>query len=382
MGLLVTRRRRTREHTADTGRPARATTTQAGHYAFLDGLRGWAALAVVLFHLRDRAEPGAELDLLLPDVTGLLEYGRLGVAGFFVLSGFVIAHSLRSSFEGTIDVPNYLTRRVVRLTPPYYAAIVVALVFAFGASVQDGTSFAPGGAPFGWGRAAAHLIYAQELFGYVNFNDVYWTLGLELQFYAVLAGLLWLNQRLRPRSVLPAMYLVNAAFALAWPYGLLTIEGRATLFMPLWYSFLLGVLIFAARAGQIPWAAPVVFAVLLALAPFVHAPDGAFARTSALTGALMMAAVGRDRLGTWLSDHLSQFLGRVSYSLYLIHTPILGAVIVAVTKVLPRSIGTQFLAAAAGVTVSCLAALVMYRLVEKPAMQWSRSLRRPSPATG
>jgi peptidoglycan/LPS O-acetylase OafA/YrhL len=90
-----------------------------------------------------------------------------------------------------------------------------------------------------------------------------------------------------------------------------------------------------------------------------------------------MLAIGRDRLGRWLADRPSQFLGRVSYSLYLIHSPVLGAVVVAMTAALPHSTASQFVAAGTGIAVSCGAALVMYRLVEQPAIQWSRSLRRP-----
>ena len=87
-------------------------------------------------------------------------------------------------------------------------------------------------------------------------------------------------------------------------------------------------------------------------------------------------------LGRWLADRASQFLGRVSYSLYLIHTPILGAVLVVTTKVLGEpTVAKQILAIVAGIIVSLVAAEVFYRAVERPAIMMSRRLRsgRPQP---
>ena len=97
--------------------------------AFADGLRGLAALWVVLFHLAG----GNHIDNLvahIPKLSLILFYaGHLGVAIFFVLSGFVMMH-IMSPYQ--VDMRyggRFLLRRLIRLSPPYYFAIFVAIFF-------------------------------------------------------------------------------------------------------------------------------------------------------------------------------------------------------------------------------------------------------------
>ncbi|MDH4279162.1 MAG: acyltransferase, partial [Acidimicrobiia bacterium] len=267
--------------------------TPTRHFAFLDGIRGWAAFAVVLFHLQIER---SEIDLVqsrTPQwLIDVLVTGKLGVAVFFVLSGLVIAYSLRANLETpepetgadadrpAFDVGNFVVRRIVRLTPPYHAAIIVALVFALGASLEGGHEYLPGGTPFGVARLFAHLIYAQELFGFVNFNDVFWTLSIELQFYLAFAMLVFAQDRLgrrgRPGRTLQVLYGISAALSLLWPFGVLGGDTRPIWFAPLWYSFMLGVGVFARWRRQIPAWALAAYMALLAVGPLVSGRNGQF----------------------------------------------------------------------------------------------------------
>lgn len=377
-------------------------STARRHFAFLDGIRGWAAFGVLLFHLGiERSETDLVRSRAPQLVLDVLDTGKLGVAVFFVLSGLVIAYSLRTNLEippgdaatdpgsadrPSFDVGNFVVRRIVRLTPPYHAAIIVALLFALGASLEGGHEYLPGGAPFGLVRLFAHLIYAQELLGFVNFNDVFWTLAIELQFYLAFAVLVFAQDRLgrsrRPATTLQVLYGISAAISLLWPFGLFGDDARPIWFAPLWYSFMLGVLIFARWRRQIPAWPLALYMMLLAVAPLVSGRDGQFAWVSVGTTALLWIAVERDRLGRWLADRPSQFLGRVSYSLYLIHTPILGAVLVVATKLLgDPSVAKQLLSIVVGIVVSLVSAEIFYRAVERPAIMMSRRLRSDSRAS-
>lgn len=344
---------------------------------------------MLLFHLGIERP---ETDLVRSQAPRLLldalDTGKLGVAVFFVLSGLVIAYSLRANLETApdgegkpeFDAGNFALRRIVRLTPPYHAAIIVALVFALGAAIEGGHSYLPGGTPFGLLRLFTHLIYAQELFGFVNFNDVFWTLSIELQFYLVFAALVFAQDRLGrirpPARTLQVLYGISAALSLLWPMGLLGDDSRAIWFAPLWYSFMLGVLLFARWRRQIPAWALAVYMALLTVAPVVAGRDGQFAWVSVATTALLWLAIERERLGRWLADRVSQFLGKVSYSLYLIHTPVLGAALVVAAKVLGQpTAAKQILGIVIGVVASLVAAEIFYRAVERPAIMMSRRLR-------
>src|SRR4030095_167086 len=88
----------------------------------IDGLRGLAALTVVIFHLHGQVAWTAR-DWLPRGLAAVMERSFAGVDVFFVISGFVIAYSVR---EGSYTW-NYLTRfaarRAIRLDPPYWFAI-------------------------------------------------------------------------------------------------------------------------------------------------------------------------------------------------------------------------------------------------------------------
>src|SRR5579872_7415052 len=84
--------------------------------AFVDGLRGVAALAVMLYHLVGRTSAGV-----------LTQYGFLGVAIFFVLSGFVIASVVGDRRVDAGFLGRFALRRMVRLDIPYWLNIALAI---------------------------------------------------------------------------------------------------------------------------------------------------------------------------------------------------------------------------------------------------------------
>ena len=101
--------------------------------SYADGVRGLAALWVVLFH----ASEGGHIEHLksaLPDfiTVAVFDWGHLGVAVFFVLSGFVMAHTVRKYDFTPAFGTRFMLRRLARLTPPYYASIIFVLAYVAG----------------------------------------------------------------------------------------------------------------------------------------------------------------------------------------------------------------------------------------------------------
>jgi peptidoglycan/LPS O-acetylase OafA/YrhL len=99
-------------------------------FAFVDALRGLAALSVVLYHSYEVGHIAGLLAHLPAWVTHLLRQGGIGVAVFFVLSGFVIPHSVARSRVTLPFVGRFMLRRSLRLEPPYWFAIALAICFA------------------------------------------------------------------------------------------------------------------------------------------------------------------------------------------------------------------------------------------------------------
>lgn len=365
--------------------------SEGRHLAFFDGMRGVAAFAVVLFHIsiHDRMQ---DLMAVLPEpvVQWGFRYGALGVAVFFVLSGFVIGYSL-DRWRGTAQADSrgpvkpagvFLTKRLVRLTPPYYAAIAFALVMAVGAAVVNNEPYEPGLAPFSVGRLVAHLFYVQEILGYLNFNDVFWTLAVELQFYIALV-VVWLVKEQADRRSGPRagawVVVASAVIGLLWPFNVIEVDGRSPWFMNLWYSFALGVMLYLTWRRLLPkWMAPAYIAVL-ALAAAVRDAEPQFLVATAGTGAIIVVAMELGRLDRWLTMPPFGFLGRISYSLYLIHAPILGAVLLVMTRIGPDTLWWDLVALTVAVAVSLGLSTVFYYLFELPSIRYSKRVQPRSP---
>jgi peptidoglycan/LPS O-acetylase OafA/YrhL len=345
---------------------------QKQHFYFLDALRGIAALWVIFYHSR------ADIPSLAPVLPEwiklpLFEWGSYGVAVFFVLSGFVIAHSTRSATVTFAYFKQFSIRRFIRLTPPYYASILFTIAIAWIAAMAKKDVLAPMGQALSIQRLLAHLTYGQELLGFININDVYWTLCLEVQFYLVFCAVLGLAQHLTkrfPQSNPQWIWVANAAIAIPFAFGL-GYSGRAFFFLQAWYSFLLGVFSYWAWTRKISLMSFYGYAGLILIAGIIRS-DG-FVLTVALT-AIALLEVGRANRMHWLNWGWLQYLGKISYSVYLFHVPIVGGVLFVVQKLFGPSLLADLLFVAGGLIGSLGVGAIFWWLTEKPAIALSRKL--------
>lgn len=161
------------EHARRAGAPA-PSAPRLRHEPALDGLRGLAVVAVVVFHL------------------GHLRGGFLGVDLFFVLSGFLITSLLVAEREadGRIDLRAFWVRRARRLLPALLTMLVgVAVLLATLTPVADrprfrGDALATLGYVANWHRMSADVSYWQ-IFSQPSPLDHTWSLAIEEQFYVV-----------------------------------------------------------------------------------------------------------------------------------------------------------------------------------------------------
>jgi peptidoglycan/LPS O-acetylase OafA/YrhL len=152
-----------------------AATTHERRLAWLDALRGFAALCVVFDH-------GSTL-LLLPVRTFLyqwLDLGQYGVFVFFLVSGYIVPASL----ERKGSVRGFWISRAFRLYPMFLLALVLSLVaFLTGLGTIANAGHDPAVAILGW------MFMMQNLNAGLNVPVVTWTLSYEMVFYLLLAGL-------------------------------------------------------------------------------------------------------------------------------------------------------------------------------------------------
>jgi len=315
---------------------------------FLDGLRGVAATLVMLVHLAARVPN----DLIFRN-------GYLGVAIFFVLSGFVIAMMLDGRKITAGFAGRFALRRMIRLDIPYWVSLSVVLMLALLATRFLGAPAVPVSVP----QVLAHGFYLQELLGYPELGSVYWTLCFEVQFYLTLMGFLWLDLRGRyfPGLLLASLALSAALSTLAG----LNVHGTMIQY---WWAFALGALTFWAASGR---CAPVTWvtgcAILAATAGHGH---DSWRLMALVTAAAIYVASQSRRMQEWLSQAPFQFMGRISYSLYLFHFSVGWSAQSFALRYVDR-----WSAFAVGVGASVMSAWVAYRLIESTSIRLSRRVR-------
>ncbi|MBC7923135.1 MAG: acyltransferase, partial [Ferruginibacter sp.] len=135
-----------------------------GYLNQLDFVRAIASLWVAVYHLSGKKY-------------FIGTYGYLGVPMFFVLSGFVICWSLPPGY-GPKQLGTFLAKRLVRIEPPYVVSIALVLILNSLTALLTGSSYQIDGK-----NVLLHLAYLNNFTGYPYLNPVYWTLGIEFQFY-------------------------------------------------------------------------------------------------------------------------------------------------------------------------------------------------------
>ncbi|HMA35221.1 MAG TPA: acyltransferase [Chloroflexia bacterium] len=321
---------------------------EQGRFEELEAYRGVAALGIVLFHAYQHSRVGATYVYEGTPAHLLLRNLEAGVAWFFALSGFLIFLPFaRAAVEQRRpqSARGFLVRRVIRIIPLYYLAILVVWVLRYT------------GGPEQWYDLLLHLSFTQ-VFDQVH---IFWTIGpawslaVEMLFYLLitLAGPWFYG--VCGRIVTPGGRLAwLTAACLALVGGSLVYKGLAFYVLqipednwPVYFSlpakldtFALGMLLavaVVASRGRPQFAAPVpallrIIGALLLAVTFglreISPPVWLYFHTLAGVGATLFLAstVLGPRGSPWermLSWPALQFLGVVSYSLYIWHEPIL-----------------------------------------------------------
>jgi peptidoglycan/LPS O-acetylase OafA/YrhL len=304
---------------------------RAGRLDVLDGLRGWCALCVVLFHVFWEI-----FGVLVPEfrnlVTGFLFDGQLAVCIFFVLSGEALSTGFFAG-KGDAATIRLAIKRYPRLTTPILAACLVVftldrsgMVFSHGAAALVHRDQWMGGwlqFPLTFSYTLHYSIY--DVFVSENFgravNPMLWTMRVELLgSFLVFAILLLWRQLSRPRTVLLGLFIVAMLAPTGSPANYLSCFFAGVAFAD-WRAR--GVI--DALAARFAWAGPT--AIGLAAAADGARHDLGFEQgKTALAIVLTLAVYATPPLAAFFSSRLSRALGRISFPLYLIQFPVLTSV--------------------------------------------------------
>jgi peptidoglycan/LPS O-acetylase OafA/YrhL len=357
---------------------------------FIEGLRALAALYVVLGHICSMADPGIYFGIrgTGPEWLRILMqpfgYGHLAVAGFIVISGFCLQTSLFNGGKGALTDPKrFYRRRAYRILPPYYACLAISYIVALYVTPLGE------GLPFSQYIPVTNVVLASHVFMFHNFspdwmykiNGVLWSIAIEVQLYLLFPLLVGSLRRYgRPLTLLAAGG-VSALVLLAFP-------GALKLYP--WYLALFALGMSTAHLAFKPpkWRGPNAFAALLVAAGALYgciwseSHRLAMPVSDAWMGAVLVCVLyaGTISKRLWLSRALSwgplAGLGAMSYSLYLMHHPIMQTVYLFRPSFIEGPLASTLYLSTAGMLVILIFCAVFWLIFERPFI--SRRTRRPS----
>ncbi|SDH78829.1 acyltransferase family protein [Agrococcus jejuensis] len=359
-------------------------TSPPRYLALLDQLRGLAAASVVVAHLvggflADHGRDWPPMTLLrrfaLDPLVIVQDMGWLGVAVFFLISGYVVTQARQRERAWAFGV-----RRILRIYPPLIATILLVLAIT-PAPTPAGLSVVSAGAGVeDWLVAGTLANYV--LPGFTPIVGVAWTLAVEVVFYALVAAIGWL--RGRAVWLMPVLILVVCAAAVltARSFGDVYFLVAANLsYVPL---LVLGQLTFLWHRGQVrAWvaialgvAAWVVFVLgLEGIQPIFLDPPTSYGPSLLLAGALFAGAIALE--GRLRSRRALRVLAARSYSLYLVHGPVGLTVLwmVVLELGLPYELGLALALAAVAAATE-----LVHRAAEVPGIAIGRRITRSAPS--
>ncbi|WP_186510886.1 acyltransferase family protein [Caenimonas sedimenti] len=363
-----------------------APAPRARHFDGIDILRGVAALLVLAYHVKEivpwAGSPREGLGWFIQE-------GWLGVDIFLGISGFVIAWTAFAGVdaEGTDFRRNFIRHRLARIVPLYLLTclVVIFLIDARWLLVQPVDKL--------WAHLVSHALFIHNLFPgtHGSINGPSWSIGLEMQFYAVMCLLAPRLLKMRPAALVLTCVLVAAAWRTGVAIATEDMNGivrfiYATQLPGVIDQFGLGIglaLLLRTRPGLLApgWGrfalAAGAAAALFALAATLQMPTGylnspaqivwwrpilSLACTSLLIAALTLPIASAAVLRPL------RYLGELSYGIYLWHMPVL----LALTRSIPELQAERLLLAVL-LGATALAAAT-WHLLEKPCIQ---KYRRP-----
>lgn len=360
----------------------------------VDHLRAAAAVFVVLFHgmsiLRadGSPEPGMQPNWVYstnPLETFIAE-GHTGVALFMVLSGFILT---TGSLGRQINYRSFMRNRLLRVGPLFLILLVLALVVA-----RHDFSL--------WGALQTTFGFARFNGGFYSgpFAQVLWTIGVELQFYAVFPFFLRLLSTRGPRPIvlfIAFMVAVRILAAMTAPAGLdynqmtyFSIVGRIDQFLigMLAAYFFVDLKKYLGRVWVTIAAMGVVVAALWVFNQMHGYAEPGLFRTvwvdveGLIWAAVLVTYVGTERFGRGRLSAALAWTGERSYGIYLLHMPLVYLVLYRDLRldlpwgsVVDATVTTMVLVVPAVILLATLS----YAAVEQPFLSLRRKYVAPQP---
>ncbi|WP_371323737.1 acyltransferase [Dechloromonas sp. ZY10] len=324
----------------------------------LDGLKGLAAQIILLHHLASYGPLAQALQEAAPLLSSLLfEYGRMAVQVFLVIAGFLAARGLSPDGQALSRAPwPLLYKRYVRLVVPFMVAVSLAVVCAALADRWLDDDMIPARATVG--QWLAHAVLLHGVLGVESLSAGVWYVAIDFQLFALMALLLWSGRR---RLLAPLLVLLLGLASLFYFNRQTSLDNWALYFFG---SYALGAAAWWAgdRRRMLSWLGVICCVVMAALLL-----DFRGRIVVSLVLALLLGIARRSGgLERWLDRPWLGWLGVNSYSIFLVHFPVLLLANALFAQFSEAGMVVGVFALFAAWTVSVVAGAVFCRWVEAP----------------
>ncbi len=296
---------------------------------------------------------------------------RWAVQAFFVISGYVLARTMSPRVWNTAQVGRFVLRRYCRLGIPYLATIMLAIAAC--ALARPTLAESVIGPPPTPPQIVAHVAFLQDILGYPSLSAGLWFVCIEFQLGLMYVGLLLLRDlgsrwsgRATGEAATALLLVLGSALAGASLFYF-NLHDRFDVWGIYYFAnFFLGVMVYHALQENRGRRGAFVAYVALIVAALAWQWRWRLA-VALVTGLLLFASGRTGLLERWPRNRVIAYLGLTSFSLFLVHYPVL----IVVEAIWVESNWLTPAAACAGLitayAASLLAAAVFFRCIEAPA---------------
>ena len=308
-------------------------------FEVLDGMRGVAAIAVMLHHYAMFSDFNVGASPFLGNATAAVDL-------FFMLSGFVLLHSYAGRLQAGMPASDYLKKRVVRLYPFFLISLIIGYLSLYAFTLIGRTDFTVKSIMSGFAVNALFLPYPntnhistlqKEILPVIfPSNDALWSLFFEM---VASIAFLWLYKRSTAAlSVIAALSMVVLTWLAVSFYGNFLTAGPRWFnfiggFPRVFYGFIAGMVIYrltgrlraehSHRFDWIPAKSALIYAAMFLCLAFPMHLKGGYAFLQMTVFAPILVTVGSLTPPQSRRDgQIAEFLGWLSYPLYCLHMPV------------------------------------------------------------
>lgn len=338
--------------------------------AFIDALKAVASQLIVLHHLAFYGPMSDVANGLAPALfSWLSQDARIAVQIFLVIGGFLAAKALAPT--GKLAIPNPLTalkHRYLKLVTPYVVAILLSILCAaIARSLMHHDSIPDPPTPR---QMLAHIALLQNILAYDSLSAGLWYIAIDFQLFALLLGTLWfartLGNRFNGLPVFSIMFVSVLALGSLFYFNRDSDWDNWAIYF--FGSYALGTLTYwvtesRQKAGWLPVITCIVVVALI------------IDFRSRIAVALLIAlALGISRRWGFMErrpgSKLLAYLGKISYSVFLAHFPVLLVMNALFSRIAPEDPTANAFGIGLAWAASIAAGALFYRLVESRSRHW------------